>query len=244
MINKEIRIQKLISNYGANSRREAEHFIKKGLVTKNGHKVTLGDKGTINDLIEINGKKINFNTKYDYFLLNKPKGYISKRVDEQHKEVISLIPNINNRNLFTVGRLDVQTTGLIIITNDGYLSNVISSPKNKIKKTYLVFVEGKINHKMQKQIKMGIELDDGYVTKPTLGFKVIKETDDQSTYKISISEGKKNQIRRMMIAAGTKVINLKRISIGNLTIEGINIGKYKKLGKQEIYDHLGIEMEK
>ncbi len=244
MMNNETRIQKLIANYGNHSRRQVERFIKDGKVTKNGNLVKLGDKASIEDVITINGEKVKFITKHDYYIVNKPKGYISKRVDAQQKEVISLIPNLKKRNLFTIGRLDVLTTGLIVVTNDGYLSNKMNSPASKVKKTYLVFVKGKLLPKMQKQIKIGIELDDGYVTKPTRGFKIIKESDSQSTYKISIDEGKKNQIRRMIESAGSKVINLKRISVGDLNIEGVKLGEYKKMNKQEIYDRLEIKMEK
>lgn len=239
MNHKEERIQKLVSNYGNFSRREFEKLIKEGKVYKNGEKVFLGEKATINDKITVNSKVIKFNLKRDYYLVNKPKGYISKRVDDQQREVISLIPDSKNKNLFSVGRLDVLTSGLIIVTNDGYLSNLINKPNSKIKKTYLIF-STRLSKDGIKQLINGITLDDGYITKKIANFKVIKDNSKLSTYKISIYEGKKNQIRRMWKAADSKVINLKRIEIGSLTLDGIELGRFKKIKQQEIYKKLGL----
>ena len=131
------RIQKLVSNYSNYSRREFEGLIKEGKVKINGVKAQLGDHATVQDKIEVDGKVIKFKTKHDYYVVNKPKGYISNRTDERGKPVISLIENYQERNLFTVGRLDVNTTGLIIVTNDGDLSEKVTSPKSGKKKEYL-----------------------------------------------------------------------------------------------------------
>jgi len=138
MINDQQRISKLVANFGSYSRREVDRFIEQGKVKVNGRKAVLGQKITVKDKVEIDGKRVNFNLKHEYYLLNKPKGYISSRVDEKGKQAISLIDNYKNRNLFTVGRLDVQTTGIIIVTSDGELSNKVNSPSSNIKKTYLV----------------------------------------------------------------------------------------------------------
>ncbi|RKX66834.1 MAG: hypothetical protein DRP42_02235 [Tenericutes bacterium] len=132
------RIQKIISNYGQFSRRQVEDFIVKGLVKVNGETATLGDKATIDDAITVKGNRITFKTRHDYYVLNKPKGYICAREDKMGRTAVSLIDNPQKRNLFTIGRLDVGTTGLIIITSDGELANRINSPSSKIKKTYLV----------------------------------------------------------------------------------------------------------
>ncbi len=134
----EERVQKLISNYGSLSRRQADRLVEAGRVKVNGVVIEPGAKASIDDVIEIDGKRVKFNLKHEYYLLNKPKGYICQREDERGKEVISLINNYRERNLFTIGRLDVQTTGLIIVTTDGELSNIVNSPKFKIPKTYLV----------------------------------------------------------------------------------------------------------
>lgn len=234
------RVQKLISNYGNYSRRQADKLVEEGRVKVNGETISLGSKASVDDNIEVDGKKIKFNLKHEYFLVNKPKGYICQREDKLGKEVISLI-NINtDRNLFTVGRLDVNTTGLIIITTDGELSNKIMSPKSNIKKTYLVWLDKHISKDISLGIQRGTTLDDGYVTKNTKNFKIISNTDGKYVAKITISEGKKNQIRRMFEAHDRRVINLKRVQLGFHKIDGIEVGSYKRLSKSKMYEGLGI----
>ncbi len=237
----EERIQKLISNYGNLSRRDVEKLITEKRVKKNGKLVVMGEKATINDVIQIDGKQVKFNLKHDYYILNKPKGYISDTKSKFGKEAVSLINNYKNRNLFTVGRLDVLTTGLIIITNDGELSQLVTSPKAKIKKTYLVWVNENLNREEILKLKTGIVLDDGYKTKPVAKWKTIKNNrNEQALFKITITEGKKNQIRRMFATLGKEVVNLKRVKIENLTLDGIENGEYKTLTKQEIYSMLNL----
>ncbi len=239
----EQRIQKLVSNYGNYSRRDLEYLIKQGKVRKNGKIVTLGEKATIADEIVVDGKKVSFNLKHDYFVVNKPKGYLSETKDKYGKSVISLINNYKGRNLFPVGRLDVLTTGLIVVTNDGYLSNYVTSPKNKIRKTYLVWIKGNLSKKNFLDLKNGVVLDDGYKTKPIVKWKTIyenKEEDKLSCYKITITEGKKNQIRRMFQAVDKEVVNLKRVSIESLTLEKIESGSYRTFKKDEIYNLLNV----
>ncbi len=240
----EQRIQKLVSNYGNYSRRDLEWLIRQGKVKKNGKLVKLGEKATVADDIVVNGKKVNFNLKHDYFVVNKPKGYLSETKDKFGKSVITLINNYKDRNLFPIGRLDVLTTGLIVVTNDGYLSNYVTSPRNKIKKTYLVWIKGALTKKSFLSLKMGIVLDDGYKTKPIVKWKTIYENNEEdklSCYKITITEGKKNQIRRMFQAVDKEVINLKRVSIENLTVENIESGSYRTFKKDEIYNLLNVK---
>ncbi len=236
----EERVQKLISNYGSLSRRQADRLVEAGRVKVNGVVITPGAKASIDDDIEIDGKKVKFNLKHEYYLLNKPKGYICQREDERGREVISLINNYKERNLFTIGRLDVQTTGLIIVTTDGELANIVNSPKFKIPKTYLVWVDKKLSKDMILGLQLGTTLDDGYVTKKTKKFKIIYNDDNKVMVKITITEGKKNQIRRMFESYERKVINLKRVQIGNHVLEGIEIGQYKKLSQQEMLNGLGV----
>ncbi len=236
----EERVQKLISNYGNLSRRQADKLVEEGKVKVNGVVITPGAKATVNDKIEIDGKPVKFNLKHEYYLVNKPKGFICQREDEKGKEVISLINNYKERNLFTIGRLDVQTTGLIIVSTDGELSNLVNSPKFKVPKTYLVWVDKKLSKDMIIGLQMGTKLDDGYVTKKTKKFKVIHNDENQVMVKMTITEGKKNQIRRMFEAHDRKVINLKRVQIGYLKLDGLNLGEYKKLSQQEMYEAVGI----
>ena len=242
-MNKEERVQKLIANYASLSRRQADKLIEEGKVTVNGKVIEPGSKASVNDNIKIDGNAVKFNLKHEYYLLNKPKGYICSREDVKGKEAISLINNYKNRNLFTVGRLDVGTTGLIIITSDGYLSNHVMSPKSSIKKTYLVWVDKALNSKQISMLRKGVELDDGYITKPVKNFKLINNDKDSVLVKMTITEGKKNQIKRMFIAVERKVINLKRVQIGYHKIDKIVNGEYKKLTKREMYEGLGIDYE-
>lgn len=239
-MNNEERVQKLISNYGSLSRRQADKLVEEGRVKVNGVVITPGAKASVNDKVEIDGKQIKFNLKHEYYLLNKPKGFICQREDSRGKEVISLINNYKDRNLFTIGRLDVQTTGLIIVTTDGDLSNIVNSPKNKIPKTYLVWVDKKLTKEMILGLQLGTKLDDGYVTKKTKKFKIIHNEDDKVMIKMTITEGKKNQIRRMFEAYERKVINLKRIQIGEHLLEGIELGQYKKINQQQMLNGLGV----
>lgn len=242
-MNKEERVQKLISNYGNLSRRQADRLIEEGKVMVNGNIISPGSKATIHDNIKIEGKIIKFNLKHEYYLLNKPKGFICQREDKYGKETISLINNYKERNLFTVGRLDVNTTGLIIVTTDGELSNYVMSPKNKIRKTYLIWVDRPITKEISLGLQRGTELDDGYITKITKKFKIISNESGKTLIKMTIDEGKKNQIRRMFKSHNRKVINLKRIQIGHHKIDGIDTGRYKKLSKSGMYNGLGVQYE-
>ena len=239
MIDNKERIQKIVSNYGSYSRREVERLIKAKRVTINGKIAILGEKATIDDLVKIDGKTIKFKTKHYYYLLNKPKGYISSRVDDMDKRVIDLIPNPSKRNLFTIGRLDVNTTGLIIVTTDGKLSDLVNSPKSKVAKTYLVWLDHPLIRSDFAQLKEGIILDDGTVTKPIKKVKVIDNTQQKFLVKITIYEGKKNQIRRMFAELDNEVINLKRIQIGFLILDNnLQSGQYRRIQKEEMYDAL------
>ncbi len=241
---KEEKIQKIISNYGNHSRRELEKLIIEKKVYKNGKLVKIGEKANINDKIEVDGKLIKFKIKHDYYILNKPKGYICERNAKKGKEAISLIDNYKNRNIFTIGRLDVLTTGLIIITSDGALSQKINRPESKIKKTYLVWVNDYLKKEEILKLKKGITIDSNYKTKPLVNLKIIKNEKEKksSVFKLTLIEGKNNQIRKMFKSLEKEVINLKRISIGNININGLEIGKYKKVKKSEIYSLLNLKI--
>lgn len=233
------RIQKLVSNYSKYSRREFERYMKEGRVKVNGKPSELGVKATINDDIQLDGKTIKFTTKHDYYILNKPSGYICERIDKYGRTAISLIPRSENRNLFTVGRLDVNTTGLVIITNDGALTDLVLSPKREKRKVYIASLKYPIVKEGLLALKKGVKLDDGYVTKPLKNIKFIDEK-QESMVKLTLTEGKKNQVKRMFKAIGTEVKNLKRIEIEGLNLDGLRVGEYRKLSKTEMYGALGL----
>ncbi len=241
MANQE-RLQKLIANYGNYSRREAERLIEAKRVKLNGKIALLGTKASIEDQIMIDNQLIKFKTKHFYYLVNKPKGYICSKVDDKKRRVIDLVPNPTNRNLFTVGRLDVNTTGLIIVTTDGALAQLVNSPKYKVEKTYLVWLEKSIKKGDVLQLKTGIDIGEKVPTKPIKKVKIINNEPNKVLVKISLKEGKKNQIKRMFSALDNKVINLKRIQIANLVLDNkLASGDYRKYQKQEFYELLKID---
>lgn len=233
------RLQKLASNYSKYARRQFEQFIKEERVTVNGQLAELGTKATINDDIKLDGHNIKFTTKQDYYILYKPKGYICERQDKYGRTAISLIPQSEHRNLFTVGRLDVNTTGLVIVTNDGSLTDLVLRPDRKKKKVYLASLKTPIGREELEMIRRGVILDDGYKSRPVRQIKFIDEK-QEAMVKLTLTEGKKNQVKRMFKAVGSEVKNLKRIEIEGLNLNGMRIGDYRKLSKQELYGALGI----
>ncbi len=236
------RLQKLIANYGNYSRREAERLIEAKKVKVNGQIATLGMKASIDDQIMIDNILIKFKTKHFYYLVNKPKGYICSKVDDKKRRVIDLVPNPTNRNLFTVGRLDVNTTGLIIVTTDGQLAQLVNSPKYKVEKTYLVWLKHPIKKGDVFNLKTGIDIGEEFPTKPIKKVKVINNDQNNTLVKISLKEGKKNQIKRMFSALDNQVINLKRIQIANLVLDNkLASGNYRKYQKQEFYELLKLD---
>lgn len=235
-----IRVQKLCSNFSNYSRREIESLIRNHRVYINGHLAQLGDKATRNDSIMINGKDIQFYDNHQYYVLNKPRGFISSRFDSQGQQVISLIPNWKVRNLFTIGRLDVDTRGLIIVTSDGHLSQSVNLPRNKVSKTYLV-TSKRLTSASYDKLKNGIVLENGFATMKPVEFKLYKFHKDLYTYQITITEGKNNQIKRMWKSANSNVIYLERIQIGNIKLLNLKLGDYREYTKSEIYGLLNIE---
>ncbi len=236
------RLQKLIANYGNYSRREAERLIEAKRVKVNGQLALLGTKASIDDQIMIDNQLVKFKTKHFYYLVNKPKGYICSKMDDKNRRVIDLVPNPTNRNLFTVGRLDVNTTGIIIVTTDGNLAQLVNSPKYKVEKTYLVWLEKPIKKGDVMQLKTGLDIGEILPTKPIKKVKVINNDPNKTLVKISLKEGKKNQIKRMFEALDNKVINLKRIQIAHLTLDNkLASGDYRKYQKQEFYELLKID---
>lgn len=224
------RVQKIIQSSGLYSRRKAEELIAQGKVTVNGCQVSLGDHCTREDEIKINHKILKFsNQEKVYILMNKKRGYVCSNDDPHNKEIVfDLLKKEDNiPGLFTVGRLDKDTSGLLIITNDGDFSNTIIHPSSKIQKEYLATLNKPLEQSHKSQLEKGIKLD-GYKLSPCSIKQLGKE------YQIKINEGKKRQIRRMFETFGYKVETLHRTRIGKLSIQktGMKPGKYKKLPKE------------
>ena len=228
-----VRIQKYISDCGYASRRKAEELIREGVVTVNGKTAQIGDKVDENTCsVKIHNKLIKPQEKKVYIMLNKPTGYLSSVTDDRgRKTVVDLIPASKER-VFPVGRLDYDTEGLIILTNDGDFTYKITHPKHEIKKTYIATLSGIFTVENAEKLKNGIEIED-YVAVAN-EIKILKEKDKKSEVLITISQGKNRQVRKMFDKVGYPVLKLKRISIGNLKLGDIKTGEYKYLSKEEL----------
>lgn len=230
------RLQKLIAQAGIASRRQAEQLIAEGRVTVNGEKVTeLGTKADPEtDHIKVNGKLINKKLEKRekvYLLLNKPKGYLSSVSDpEGRKLVVDLVRGFGR--LHPVGRLDYNTEGLIILTNDGEFTNAVAASK-KIPKLYEVKVKGLPNENAVNKLRRGIMLDDGFKTAPA-EIKALKPTDNNAWFEVKLFEGHNQQIRKMFDAIGHSVVKLRRVAIGNISDPNLTPAVYRELSTAEV----------
>lgn len=230
------RLQKVLSQAGIASRRNAEKLIAEGKIRVNGVITTeLGTKVDIEkDKISYNGKTIRTLEKKVYFMLNKPKGYISSAKDEKgRKTVIDLLADVPER-IFPVGRLDYNTEGLLLLTNDGEFMNNLLHPKFEIAKTYVAKINGIINQEQIYKLCDGIELEDGKTAPADVYVDSIDTKLKQSRIEITIHEGRNRQVRRMFQALGFEVKSLKRIAFGDLTLNGLQRGKYRPLRENEL----------
>jgi 23S rRNA pseudouridine2605 synthase len=224
------RLQKLIARAGVTSRRNAENLILSGKVTVDGKVITeLGAKADAQkNKIRVDGKLLKFNAEKIYILLNKPRGYVCTANDERgRKTVLELVQEISER-VYPVGRLDLNSEGLILLTNDGELTNALIHPKFEIEKTYRARISGEITEEKLDKLRAGIELEDG-LTAPAKIFLL-----EENFVEITIHEGRNRQIRRMFAAVGCDVKRLKRIKFAGLTLDGVKVGKYRRLTADEI----------
>ncbi len=228
------RIQKIIAQSGYCSRRKAEELIKKGLVTINGNVITeMGYKASFNDYIEVEGNSIMDKQDKVYYLLNKPRGVITSTKDDKgRKTVVDLIDD--NRRIYPVGRLDYDTTGLIIITNDGELANLLMHPKNNIDKVYIAKIEGLITKGNLKTLESGVIIDGKKTSKSKAKVLKMDKKNNTSVVELTIHEGRNHQVKNMFKALGYNVIKLKREKISFLTDESLPSGTYRQLSIHEV----------
>lgn len=229
-----MRLDKYLSNMGVGTRSEVKKAIGYGKVSVNGAIVkNIGLKIDENkDKIKAFGKVIGY-SEHVYIMLNKPQGVISATEDQKEKTVIDLIKHPRAKQLFPVGRLDKNTEGLLILTDDGQLAHEVLSPKKHVTKTYYAKIDGLVTLDHIKQFKEGITLDDGYVAKEAK-LNII-EASDISEIEIIIEEGKFHQVKRMFEAVGTKVIYLKRMQMGKLKLDPkLKLGDYRELTENEL----------
>ena len=229
-----IRLQKYIALCGYTSRRKAEELISAGKVSVNGEIITeLGFKVDENfSEIIVEGNLLKPESRKVYVLLNKPMGYISSVSDQfGRKTVVDLVDGIDER-LYPVGRLDYDTSGLIILTNDGELTNIITHPRYHVKKTYRVLAEGDVNNYKISLLEKGVDIG-GYVTGPA-EIENIKKINDNTMLDITISEGKNRQVRKMFDVIMNPVVSLERIKIGDIEKGNLKEGKWRMLTENEI----------
>jgi len=227
------RLQKVIANSGVCSRRKAEELILSGKVKVDGIVITeLGTKVNEKSVIEVNGNIISKEEKV-YFLLNKPRGVVTTVSDDKNrKTVVELIDT--DKRIYPVGRLDYDTTGVLILTNDGEFANMIMHPKSEIDKVYLAKVEGIMNGEAVHKLEDGVTLDGVLVKASRVKVKKVDKKTNHSTVEIIIHEGKNHQVKRMFEAVGYRVDKLKRERIGFLTLDGLTSGDYRKLSNKEV----------
>ena len=225
-----MRIDKFLAHMGFGTRKEVRKLLKAEKVEVNG--IVVKDPAynfnELQDKVTVKGKEVLYKP-FVYFMLNKPKGYVSATTDKRYPTVTELVPFY--REIFPVGRLDIDTEGLLILTDDGQLAHYLTSPKKNIEKEYYFELDLPIEKNDFEKIKAGIRLDDGYVTKPAQLCGRIGEKNGT----IIVTEGKFHQIKRMFLALGKQVTYLKRLRIGNLNLdEKLLPGEYRELTSEEV----------
>jgi 23S rRNA pseudouridine2605 synthase len=228
----EVRLQKFLAESGVASRRKSEEIIRQGLVFVNGQVVTeMGFKVGENDIVEINGRRIALEEKKVYIMLNKPTGYVTTVKDQfSRPSVIDLVKEVKER-VYPVGRLDYDTSGLLILTNDGDFTYKLTHPKHETNKTYIAHIKGIPGKEEIQNFERGLKIED-YTTSPAK-LKVLSKLGDGSEVEITIHEGRNRQVRKMCDAIGHPVIALKRIAIGGLTLGDLKEGSWRTLTEAE-----------
>ncbi len=228
------RLDKYLASRGVGTRKEVQKLIKSGAVTADGAVCKIIDKKIDPDtsVVLVNGEKVG--EKYIYIMLNKPAGVVSATEDKRDKTVIDILPDeLKRRGLFPAGRLDKDTEGLMIITNDGELAHRMLSPKKHVEKRYVATLDGAINDEIIRRFEQGIVLPDGYKCMPAKLELMTKN--DNNVGIVTICEGKFHQVKRMFATCGLNIVHLQRISIGNLYLDSnLPIGSCKTLTNLEI----------
>lgn len=235
------RLDKILGNSGFGSRKDVKHLIKQGLVWIDGS--IAKDPGiqvnTEASAIVIDGSPLNYK-KHIYIMMNKPQGVISATYDGRHKTVINLLPlEYKNIELFPAGRLDIDTEGFILLTNDGDFAHEILAPKKHIPKTYFARIDGKVGRDDAEKFKQGVVLEDGYRCLPA-ELRVL-ESGEKSEIELTIYEGKFHQVKRMFEAVGKRVTYLKRTAMGGLKLDKmLELGQCREITDEELKDIKGL----
>ena len=230
----KIRLQKYMADAGIMSRRAAEEEIKNGNVSINGHVAELGAKiDPRNDVISYRGKRIKYEKKqYTYIMMNKPRGYLCSTTDDRGRKCVTDLLDGVDARVYPVGRLDLVSEGILLLTDDGELKNRLTHPKHTIGKVYRVKVAGKVSDEQMEILSSPLVID-GYKIQPVT-VTVSSEDEGGTVLKMTLFEGRNRQIRKMCEEAGLTVKRLSRISIGNLKLDGLPVGKWRYLEQHEV----------
>ena len=228
-----VRLQKAIADLGYCSRRKAEELITAGKVNVNGKKITeLGTKVNINDTIRVNDEVLVHQEK-EYYMFNKPREVVTTTSDDKgRKTVLDYIDT--DKRIYPIGRLDYDTTGLILLTNDGEFANAMMKPSNEIEKTYIAKINGILPKEDIIELKKGVIIDKRRCIPDKVKVKSIDNKNNTSIVEITIHEGKNHEIKKIFMHFGLDVLKLKRIRYGSLNLGNLNSGEYKKLSNKEI----------
>ncbi|PHV71157.1 pseudouridine synthase [Sporanaerobium hydrogeniformans] len=228
-----MRLQKYLAQCGVASRRKCEAYILEGRITINGQVVTeLGTQVKVGDLVTCDNRLVSDEQKYVYYLLNKPMGYVTTVQDEKGRPTVMDIMAEVKERIFPVGRLDYNTSGLLVMTNDGELTYALTHPKHEVDKTYKVRVLGAVSEKNIERLQIGVMID-GKVTAPAK-VKVLNRSKECTEMTLTIHEGRNRQVRKMCECIGHPVSKLTRIAIGEITLDKLPRGKYRPLTLDEI----------
>lgn len=232
-----MRINRFLAESGVASRRKSEQFVTDGLVTVNGKTVTdLSCQVSDEDVVAVNGQIVSVRKRQVYLMLNKPKGCVTTVSDDRgRKTVLDIVKeDYPSTRLFPVGRLDYDTEGLLLLTTDGDLCNRLTHPKAAIPKTYLARIEGQVTEADLNKIRAGVEIDGKMTQKSKFLIKKYDAAKKITTVEVRITEGLNRQIRKTFETIGKNVVFLKRVAVGDLSISGLDRGKYRKLSEEEI----------
>ena len=238
MMGRQIRLDRFLTDMGKGSRSQIRQAAKKGRIQVNGQieKQTDRKVDTIDDIVTLDGSRVPYQT-WEYFMLNKPQGVVSATEDRRYPTVVELLHGDKRKDLFPVGRLDVDTEGLLLITNDGELAHRLLSPKRHVDKTYYAHILGTLPADSKEQFETGIVLEDGLKTMPAVLTVLPEEQpgENLTAVTLTIQEGKFHQVKRMFQALDCQVVYLKRLSMGSLVLdEKLKTGEYRKLTEEEL----------
>lgn len=228
----KIRLQKILADAGIASRRKSEEIIAAGRVKVNGRPVSLGDSATLKDIITVDGEKINRSNDIIYVALHKPRGFVSTMDDERGRKCVAQLVDDIPERIYPIGRLDKDSEGLLLMTNDGNFANLIMHPRTHVAKTYRVTVRPGINEEQLNKISIGIVID-GRKTAPAK-VRVLEEGEGRAVLEIVLYEGRNREIRKMCEALSLEVARLKRIAVGSVRLGMLKQGDYRELTAEEV----------